>query len=219
MRSSHGGSESWGAEPWGAVPWGGLTAAAQALAGADMVGWSDEQVRDGLCVLLAEVNRLDAIVATVVASFETRGVSERDGFRTTRSWLMAFGRMSQGAASGWLARGRLHRALPALSAAALDGEVSAEQLRTVGDLAGHVGLDAVRDVDAILAGLAAAAPPADVELACGRIRAHLDPDGAEPDPEAAQRRGLSIARVGSLFRCGVGSIWRVGRPWPPRWTR
>ena len=176
-----------------------MTAAAQALAGADVVGWSDEQVRDGLCALLAEVNRLDAIVATVVASFETRGVSERDGFRTTRSWLMAFGRMSQGAASGWLARGRLHRALPALSAAALDGEVSAEQLRTVGDLAGHVGLDAVRDVDAILAGLAAAAPPSDVELACRRIRAHLDPDGAEPDPEAAQRRGLSIARVGSLF--------------------
>ncbi len=194
MRSSHGGSEPGGAEPWGA-----LTAAAQSLAGEDVVGWSDEQVRDGMCALLAEVNRLDAIVSTVVASFETRGLSERDGFRTTRSWLMAYGQMTQGAASGWLSRARLHRALPALSAAARNGEVSVEHLRRVDDLAGHVGLDAVRDFDEILARLAATTPPGDVELACGRIRAHLDPDGAEPDPDAAQRRGLSIARVGSLL--------------------
>src|SRR5262245_21622628 len=184
MRSTNGGSDG--------EPWAGLTAAAQALAAEDVVGWSDEQVRDGLCALLAEVNRLDAIVSTIVASFDTRNLSERDAYRTTRSWLMAFGRMSQGAASGWLSRARLQRALPALSGAALDGDVSAEHLRKVDDLAEHVGLDAVRDVEEILAGLAATAPPADLEKACQRIRAHLDPDGAEPDPDAAERRGLSI---------------------------
>jgi len=189
MRSSHGGTE----------PWDGLTSATQALSAEDVASWSDAQVRNGLQALLAEVNRLSAVVSTVAASFDTRSLAELDGFRTTRSWLIGFGRMTQGAAVGWLSRGRLMAQLPALAAAAHAGVVSAEQLRPVAALVDHVGIGAVAPFDQILADLAAESRPADVDLACNRIRAHVDPDGADPDPDAGARRGLTLSRSGSLF--------------------
>ena len=127
----------------GAEPWQALQSAAAGLAAQDVTSWSDEQVRDGLLSLLTVANQLTTVISTVSVSFDTRGLAEHDGFRTARSWLIAFGRMSQGAASGWLSRGRLLAQLPALSAAAHTGAVSAEQIRTVADLVGHVGIDAV----------------------------------------------------------------------------
>ena len=184
----------------GSEPWQPLQAAAQVLADEDVTSWSDGQVRDGLLALLTVVNQLTAVVSTVSASFDTRDLAERDGFRTARSWLIAFGRMSQRAATGWLSRGRLLRQLPALSAAAHTGAVSAEHVRTVGDLAAHVGIEQVQPFDEILATLAASTGRhADVEAACHRIRAHVDPDGPDPDPHARERRALSISRCGSLF--------------------
>ncbi len=184
----------------GSEPWQRLQSAAQVLADEDVTSWSDGQVRDGLLALLTVVNQLAAVVSTVSASFDTRDLAERDGFRTARSWLIAFGRMSQRAATGWLSRGRLLRQLPALSAAAHTGAVSAEHVRTVGDLAAHVGIEQVQPFDEILATLAATTGRhADVEAACHRIRAHVDPDGPDPDPHARERRALSISRCGSLF--------------------
>ncbi len=183
----------------GSNPWDGLTSATQSLSAEDVTSWSDAQVRDGLLALLAEVNRLSAVVSTVAASFDTRSLAELDGFRTARSWLIGYGRMTQGAAGGWLSRGRLMAQLPALAAAAHAGEVSAEQMRPVGALVDHVGIGAVAPFDQILADLAAESRPADVELACNRIRAHVDPDGPDPDPGAGARRGLTLSRSGSLF--------------------
>jgi hypothetical protein len=183
----------------GSNPWDGLTSATQALSAEYVASWSDAQVRQALPALLAEVNRLNAVVSTVAASFDTRDLAEVDGFRTARSWLIGFGRMTQSAASGWLARGRLMAQLPALAAAAHAGDVSAEQLRPVGALVDHVGIGAVAPFDQILADLAVEARPADVELACSRIRAHVDPDGPDPDADAGERRGLTLSRSGSLF--------------------
>src|SRR5258705_6122622 len=191
MRSIHGGSDG--------DPWSTFQSAAESLSNEDVVAWSDEQVRSGLRALLTEVNRLDALVSTVIASFDARGLAERDAFRSTRSWLIAFGRLSQAAATGWLTRGRLQRKLPALAAAARDGDVSGEHIRKVAELADHVGVGAVQPFDEVLTGLATVTGPVELEKACNRIRAHVDPDGAEPDPDASARRSLSISRSGSLF--------------------
>ena len=183
----------------GSEPWQPLQAAAEVLAAEDVTSWSDDQVHDALRVLLPLMNQLTAVLSTVAGSFDLRDLAERDGFRAARSWLIAFGRMSQGVATGWLSRGRLLRKLPALSAAAHTGAVSAEQVRTIGDLAAHVGIETVAPFDEILAGLGRHQGPAEVAQACHRIRAHVDPDGADPDPDAGERRALSIARCGSLF--------------------
>jgi hypothetical protein len=177
-----------------------LQAGLAELAATDPVSWSDEQVRSDLPVLLTAVNQLNAVVAGVLGTFDVRDLSEADACRTTRTWLTAFGRMSQGAASGWLSRARLMRELPALAAAAARGDVSAEHLRKVGDLVEKIGVAAVRDYDKILADLAATTNPIHVEKACERIRAHVDPDGPAPDPHAAfERRGFTLSRSGSMF--------------------
>lgn len=179
---------------------GDVVAGLDRLAGEDVTAWTDADVRDSLLALLPCVNQLCAVVSLLVASFDVRDLSGVDAFKTVRSWLIAYGRMSQGAATGWVLRGRLLRQLSALAAGALGGAVSAEHIRKVQDLVDQIGLDPVREHDEILAWLSGQANPADTEAACQRIRAYVDPDGPEPDPAAAERRGVTITRVGSLFR-------------------
>jgi hypothetical protein len=108
--------------------------------------------------------------------------------------------MTPHAASAWVKRARLLGELPALRAAALTGTVSADHLRRVFDLIGRVGLVAVVPFDELLATLAAAVVPADLQKACDYIAAHVDPDGPDPDPHGAfERRGLTLARVGTMI--------------------
>src|SRR5690606_22804638 len=80
------------------------------------------------------------------------------------------------------------------------GSVSLEQLGKIADLVRHIGIDHVRDYDAILAQLCASAGPVQVGKACERIAALIDPDGAEPDPaEDFQRRELTFAQLGAML--------------------
>jgi len=169
------------------------------LAATDVVGLADDEVHTVVPRLLAAVNQVGALTAGLVGSFDVRGLSDLDGCRTTRTWLIAFGRLSQGAAGGWLAQARLLRQFPALAAKAGAGSVSAEQVRLVVALADRVGVDKVVPFDAILADLAASAGPAELARACDRLVAHLDPDGPAPDPaEAFERRQLTLSRSGAM---------------------
>jgi len=108
--------------------------------------------------------------------------------------------MTPNAASAWVKRARLLGELPALRAAALAGTVTIDHLRRVFDLVGRVGLVAVVPFDELLATLAAAVVPADLQKACDYIAAHVDPDVPNPDPHGAfERRGLKLARVGGMI--------------------
>src|SRR6185369_14736074 len=177
----------------------GLSALLAEVNAVDVAALADQQVRDELHALLAVRSSLDAAIAVRVGSFDVRELADLDGLRCTRTWLTGFGRMSQGAASGWLSRARLLRALPVLAAAAAEGSVSSDHLDKVQPLVGRVGIEAVRDYDEILATVSAAAAPIETQRAAERIAAHLDPDGKPPDPEADfERRELTLARVGSM---------------------
>ena len=146
--------------------------------------------------LLTAANQLCAVTSQVVGSFDVRGLAEPDGFRATRTWLTAFGRMSQGAATGWLQRGRLLRQLPQLAATAGCGRRIGRAARPRVRLAGQVGVEQLIRCDPTLAELARDGGPTEVAAACERIRAHLDPDGARPDPAGAfDRRELTLAPV------------------------
>jgi hypothetical protein len=160
----------------------------------------DEQVREGVAALVVASNQVMALLATYVGVFDARGLAEIDGFRKTRTWLVAYGRMSQGAATGVVKRSQLLPALPAMASAAGRGKVSAEHLSKVDTLAHRVGLKEVAEFDEILADLSSAAGPAETQKACERIAAHLDPDGAKPDPVGDyERREVTFSRVGSMF--------------------
>ena len=167
------------------------------LAESDVSSLSDGEVRERLPVLLSALGTLGAVLAETVASFDTRELAEADGCRSVRAWLMAFGRMSAQSATGWLERGRLLGQLPGLAAAARGGAVSTEHLRKVGDLVERHGIAEVVRFDGVLGELAAAGTPADVQKACERISAHLDPDGPDPENDF-QRRGLTLSRAGSM---------------------
>ncbi len=171
-----------------------------ALNAVDPVDLPDTQVHDEILALLSCVNQLAAAVATRIGTFDARELSQADALRTTRTWLVGFGRMSQGAATGWLNRARLLRALPALAAAAKAGTVSSEHLANVRLLAERVGLAAVREVDEVLAEAAASLSLAHMQRACERVAAHLDPDGKPPDPdEDLQRREVTFSRMVSML--------------------
>src|SRR5512139_2164094 len=110
-------------------PWTAALAGLDQLATADLDAWTDQDVRDGLLALLPAANRLSAVISALVDIFNSRTLARSDGLRTTRSWLTGFGQVSQGAATGWLRRGRLMRDLPAVAAQARAGTISPEHLR------------------------------------------------------------------------------------------
>jgi hypothetical protein len=180
------------------APWSRMVAECARLAQADVTTWSDDEVHDGLLALLAAINQATALTSLLAASFDVRELADRDGYRATRTWLTAYGRMTQGAATGWLRRGRLLRSLPEVARAATTGAVSAEQIRLIDDLVTRVGVDKVRPLDETLAILSSKAGPREMAAACERIRAYVDPNGPEPDPRAADRRGLTLSRTGSV---------------------
>src|SRR5258705_1736577 len=117
-----------------------LQAGLAGLERADPSELTDAEVRSEVIALLVAANQLMAVLSARIGVFDARELSTVDGFKTTRSWLVAFGRMSQGAATGWLNRARLLRELPALAPASRQGAVSAEQLAKVHDLAHRVGM-------------------------------------------------------------------------------
>src|SRR5690349_14295259 len=140
----------------------------------------------------------DALSA--LTQVDPRDLAQLDACRTAKTWLESFGRMTPNAASAWVKRARLLGELPALREAALAGTVTIDHLRRVFDLVGRVGLAAVVPFDQLLADLAAAVAPADLQKACDYIAAHVDPDGPDPDPHGAfERRGLKLARVGGMI--------------------
>jgi uncharacterized protein DUF222 len=177
-----------------------LQAGIAGLADTDITALPDEQVRELLSALLVANNQLHAVLAALVASFDTRDLAPADGFGTVKGWLVAFGRLSLGAASALLAKGRLLRQLPKLAAAARRGEASSEHLAKVEQLAAQVGVGAVAEADEILATACASLRPSDLARLCERIRAYVDPDGPEPDPGADfERRSVVLSRSGRML--------------------
>ena len=194
----------------------------------DVVGLADDEVHGVVPRLLAAVNQVGAITAGLVGSFDVRGLSELDACRTTRTWLIAFGRLSQGAAGGWLAQARLLRQFPALAARAGAGSVSAEQVRLVVALVDRVGVEKVVPFDAILADLAASAGPGELARACDRLRGPPRPrrraarsgrgvrtPGADPVPVRGDDLPARAARPRGCRR-GADRPGRVDAPGRPR---
>src|SRR5262245_37342852 len=174
-----------------------LHAVLDGLVGRDVSDLPDSSLRSDLLAVVSGLNRLQAVAASLSAAFDARGLAEADGFRSTRGWLTAFGRLSQGAATRTLHTGRLLRELPALAAVAESGAASGEHLCRVVELAEQVGVPQVREVDQALAQAAAELSPVELGRVCERVRAYVDPDGADPDAgQDFERRSLTIGRSG-----------------------
>lgn len=179
---------------------GQVQAGLAVLNAADVVGLPDEQVRSEILALLTCMNQLTGALLARIGTFDLRDLSQVDAQRASSTWLVEFGLMSKGAALRWLVYARHLTKLPALAEGLRQGRVSTEQLAKVAELVRHIGIDRVRDYDVILAQLCASAGPGEVDRACVRIWARVDPDGAEPDPkEEFDRREITFAHLGSTM--------------------
>src|SRR5262249_61420600 len=108
-------------------------------------------------------------------------------------WLAPDGRLSPPAASACVKRARLSDRLPALSAAAADGDISPDHLDRVTRLADRVGVEVAAQADQVLADSARHLDPTTLGRLCDRIVAHVDPDGAQPHAAADfARRGMTL---------------------------
>jgi hypothetical protein len=179
---------------------GSLALALAELAGEDPAKLSNVELTGELRGLLVAVNQLHAQVARRLSVFDRAGLSVDDGCRSSAAWLRAFGRMSGPTAAGWVRRARLCTQLPALAEVAASGEVSAEHVDRVVRLTARVGPEPVAQVEPVLAQAATQLDPAQFGRVCDRVRAHVDPDGADPDARRDfARRGLTLAPLDGML--------------------
>ena len=190
------------------------------LVDTDVVGLPDEDVRTALPQLLTAFNQLSALIAGVVASFDTRDLSQVDGCKTTAAWLVAFGRMTHTAASGWLTRGRLLRELPALNTAATHGEASTEHITRIAELTRRLDTPTVKEFDTILADLAATARPSDVARPVNASPPTSTPTANHPTPSATSSAASSASPAAAPCSPYAASSTPKAAPRSsPPWTR
>jgi hypothetical protein len=171
-----------------------LIPALDALADEQVDTLSNQDLRAEMAELLVAVNRLNAELTRRVRAFDRRGLAIDDACHSTTGWLRTFGRLSAPAASACVKRARLSDRLPALAAAAADGDISPDHLDRVTRLADRVGVEIAAQADQVLADSARQLDPTNLGRLCERIVAHVDPDGVQPDAAADfARRGLSLS--------------------------
>ncbi|MGH3679978.1 MAG: DUF222 domain-containing protein, partial [Natronosporangium sp.] len=175
-----------------------VAAGLAALAAADLLSLDDQTLREQVLELVTAANQVHAELARRIDAFDRRGLAEPDGFRSTKTWLQAFARLSGPAGQRMVAAARLLRSLPKLAAVAQTGEASAEQIQQAARLAGQVGVHRVSEVDATLADAARTLDPGRFGQVCARVQAHLDPDGDDP-AQAFDRRSLTITPVHGML--------------------
>src|SRR5687767_13948850 len=105
-----------------------LRADLYALVAVDVAAMPDATLRSELVELLAAANQLNAAIASRIASFDTRGLSDDDGCQTTKVWLRCNGRSSDATAARLVHQARLLRDLPAVAEAAGRGAVTADHV-------------------------------------------------------------------------------------------
>ncbi|GAA2326865.1 HNH endonuclease signature motif containing protein [Dactylosporangium salmoneum] len=177
-----------------------LSEALSTLATLDPDTLDDAAMRDALLELLRCQHRLDAVIGKFVGAFDDRRLSHRDGFGTTKQWLVGFGRLSGPAASGRMRATEVTRLLPELAQAFESGEVSAEHVNRMGLTAEEVGDEVMEQAEHTLVELAQNANPEHLQEACGHLRDLALADRNTPREEQYRRRGVTLTRLGDMWR-------------------
>jgi hypothetical protein len=170
-----------------------------ALAADDLFEYSDADLLDRTRDLVRARNMLDAELGRVVRRAELAQAAEYDGLTTMKSWLRTHCRQSGSAITRMVKAGRVQEYLPAVAAACVAGEISADQVELLAEVTTPEALDKATAADVDLAAIEAAfvavavgAPYRDLQKAVGTYVAALDPDGPEPDP--TEGRSLSMVQ-------------------------
>jgi hypothetical protein len=160
----------------------------------------DAAVRESTLVLLRCTNQLDAVMARFLGAFDDRKLSPKDGYGTTKQWLQAYGRLSGPAATGRMRAVAVTRLLPSLEEAFGAGEVTREHVDRIGLTAQDVGDEVVEGAEEPLVMLARGYEPETLNEACARLLDEVLRDKRTPPDEQYRRRGMTLARVGEMWK-------------------
>ncbi len=178
---------------------GELQSALDSLAGVDLDELSDGVLLDQLRDLVVAANRISAQLTRMARRADVRSAPEHDGAKNVRTWLRGHARVSGAFAGRIVAQGRALEQLPATEAAFAAGEMGADQVEVIAQIAkpAHLELAAAQGIDvgaveAALVELACRGTHRDLQRAVGEYLAKLDPDGPEPDP--TEERALTLVQ-------------------------
>ncbi|MFJ1768539.1 DUF222 domain-containing protein [Amycolatopsis sp. NPDC088138] len=163
---------------------------------------------DRISVLLGVVRSAEAEIGALLVEIESRGVMELFGYRSVARLFEHLADVPKSAAERVVKRAQAlnpGRALdgspvpavaPATGVLAADGSLSTPMVDTIVEVLAQLAPEHRDDAERSLLSFASEAGHKQVAALGARIVAHLDPDGAEPDPTepAAPTRELSLRR-------------------------
>jgi hypothetical protein len=172
--------------------------------------WKSDAVAlaDRISGLLTVVRSAEAEIGSLLAEIESRGVMELFGYRSVARLFEHLADVPKAAAETVVKRVRavnsgrnldgsvVPAVAPATGAAALDGRLSTPMIDTIVGVLTQVPPEHRDEAEQHLLSFAAEAGYKQVAALGARIVAHLDPDGAEPDPAepVTPTRELSLRR-------------------------
>jgi len=99
------------------------------LLGVSVGDLTDGEVQDALLGVAELSGRLDALLARLADSFDSRGLAAVDGARSAAGWLAARSELSRPVAGALVSTGRALRACAAVDAAAASGRLGSAKVR------------------------------------------------------------------------------------------
>jgi hypothetical protein len=172
--------------------------------------WKSDAVAlaDRISTLLTVVRSAEAEIGALLVEIESRGVMELFGYRSVARLFEHLADVPKAAAETVVKRARavhsgrnldgslVPAVAPATGAAALDGRLSTPMIDTIVGVLTQVPPEHRDEAEQHLLSFAAEAGHKQVAALGARIVAHLDPDGAEPDPAepVTPSRELSLRR-------------------------
>ena len=160
---------------------------------------------DSMVALQRELSRLQCVVASATAAFDTSQDWAGDGARNASVWLAARCRMPRREARSLIRRGRALRHLPAWAEAWSKGEVSGAHLDAVAGVRREVTSERLGQDEAFLVEKARSMTFESFVRVVAYWEQHADPDGVE-DAAEERRCRRDVYLVPSLSGLWLGTM-------------
>ena len=162
-----------------------LDAAITTLGQVDWKSEADATVNAAAVGMQRRVNQVQAQALRPVEQMAARNSYRADGAVTASSWLRNRTNMDHGPAQRLCAAATRLRGLSGLRDAFMAGDVSLAHVTAITDAAVPTRYESIAAVQDSLVELARTANPHAVRVALRRVRDIVDPDGSQPDDDAA----------------------------------
>ena len=171
-----------------------------ALGARALFGLADRELVAVLRRVHGLISALSALAAGLAGEAAGRGLPTQSGYRSTQTWLRDALHLSGGGARQLLRLAEVADEFPTVGAAVATGAVTADQALAIGaalgELRARVPADVVAAAQDRLLDCATSLSPDQLQIAAGRVLAHVAPAIADAHDAEALRRAEQRARIG-----------------------